>query len=676
MADRIVNPGGFAAAYSAANPFDRLLLQPGLHDLGTGLFTFSKSDIIVEAAAGWSAGQWVTGSNGHVITNVPVRLRGHMQMNGSRNTFRGFGWYDSADTGPGTCIVLGSDNAFEDLVCRNAFGGTDAGVTTNDAGSIFFTIGGPTRPSNNAFRRIRFRLCGNPAGGDHDHPFYIKNCTATLIEDCISYDQNDGWMFHFYPNGDNTTVNRCLAYNVTGGVTFSGANDSSTGLSGCLASDANILSNCILVKANRRWGVESYWGCSTVGINNSVRNSCVYQPPGASGAGRISTTNGGFTTSGIINSDPLFADPANGDFTLSANSPALGMGPTQIQPGGAPPQPPPPVTALAASELADPLRVQLDWTNPVDMTGRVVNIYRSTAGFITNTAGVTPLTTTTDDSYIDSAVAATTTYYYTAQVAEGGLVSSIATQAWTTGSPTGPPPPDDPTGGEEFVGVNVIGTTWRGMSGDYKRASRHQLPTGKRMVGFGAYLRGVGSSGTTACRPFVYDDSTGALLGTFTAEDISDTLAEQWVEFTPDDPIDGPPNGGTIRIGMHTEAGSTLEVATNVVTGALAHGADTYSDGTAATWTTPSADNYLLSAYVLTEDQPSSADLAGSGTVNFFASANATEVPPAVNAITDVEYRDVGDIRTYSVPAPFQSSTGAELVWDPDDGNFYIKVEE
>lgn len=675
MASMDVSPGGFSAAYAQATTGNVLTLLPGFHDLGTSRFTFNKN--ITIRGFGVTPGQFVTGSNGHNFDNIPVRLRGNFQFeSGSAGaTFEGFGWYDTGDTGPGTAVIRASNLTFQDLVFSNRRAGS--------SGTIGFTVGSPTRVDNVQFKRIRFRLCGNPAENDHDHPLYIKNCSNTLVEDCIFYEITDGWCLHFYPNGDNTLVRRCVMWSVTNGITFSGAADSSTGLSGCLASDNNIVETSIISNGTRSggWLIESYWGCSTIGVGNIVRNSDVYDD-GA--GGRISTTNGGFSTQNLLSADPLYANPSGGDFTLASNSPALGMGPTYIQPGGNPNPPPTGVSGTTASSPGSG-QITVSWTNPATVTNEI-RVYRATGGYITDPTSASPVFTDSTDpyatSFADSGLVDGTTYYYSVYVVNGGLYSSPGqASAVPAGSPG--PDPEEPAPGEDKVGIVIPGTTgYKGMSPDVKRGSVFQVPANKRITSFFIYLRGTGTnaSSTQPMRAIVYNDTTAELLGVSAERSIAENITTGWYEFTPSSPIECPPAGGNILLGMHT--GTRTDTPTGEVqyaytdkTAGLRVAADTYSDGTLATFIQSENPAFEMSICAVIEDVPvgpGDIPLEASIAASFHVTGNLTEETPGGTDIpsSDVVYRMVSVIREYQIPTPFQVSTGAELYWDSSSQTF------
>lgn len=342
MATTRVQPGQLSSAIDAAAPNDTLILERGIHDLGANFKTINKTLII--QGVDWSPGMFVNGTYGHDMSKIAVQVRGRFSLTSGAlaSVFRGFGMDGGVSTqASGTWLVAADGVTFEDLACQNR--------TNGFPGRIFFTWGSSTKITGPSARRMRMRLIGDPARDRHDHTFYIKNTDGAIIEDTLIYECPDGWAFHFYPNGDNTRLKRVVIDRCGGGVTFSGANDASTGLSGCLASSGNIIEDSILTNAqdSRSGLVESWWGCTPIGTGNIVRNSNLWQGPGAAGS-RIRSGNGGFTVdANVKNVDPKFTNPSIGDYRLLPDSPVLGLGPIQIQPGTAPPPPPPPPDTTA-----------------------------------------------------------------------------------------------------------------------------------------------------------------------------------------------------------------------------------------------------------------------------------------------------------------------------------------
>jgi hypothetical protein len=540
------------------------------------------------------------------MSSVSVRLKGRFSINsgGGGSVFRGFGWSGAVSTeASGTCLVNGDGCIFEDLVCMNRIDGFP--------GRIFFTIGSPRFTSNVIFRRIRFRLIGDPSRNNHDHPLYIKNCQFTRVEDCLFYEITDGWCFHFYNNGDDTTVQRITAANVNAGITFSGANDSSTGLTGCYSSDRNIVEKSILMNCTRsgRYLVESYWGCSPAGVGNVVRDSNVYQ--GSGSGGRINSSSGGFTTSNLQNTDPLFVNPSVGDYRLSSNSPSIGYGPQQLQPGGSTPSPPSPVTNLAATP--GDTQVALSWTNPGGTWDSIV-IVRKTGSYSTSPADGTTIYDSTGTSHTDTGLTNGTTYYYSVYTRAGGTYSSPA-QISAQPQAASPPPPqpgDDPAPGTEKVGKFPAGTTgFKGMSPDAKRAFRFTMPAGKQFTTFWARMRGSGTgSSTQPIKVVVYNANTAARLGVSNERVLAENMAEQWVEFTVASPIKGPPSGGDILLGFHSGLRSgtptgEVQYSFDSVAGGLLVNSDVYSDGPSDPFGSGTTDNFVGSVFGVVQNVPS-----------------------------------------------------------------------
>lgn len=439
MATLRVQPGQLSSAIDAAVAGDTLILERGIHNLGTGFKTINKALII--QGVDWNPGMFVTGTYGHDMSAISVQVRGRFSLGTSADgsVFRGFGMDGGVSSEvSGTWLNSADGVIFEDLACQNR--------TNGFPGRIFFTWGAPTRILMPTARRMRMRLIGDPARDRHDHVFYIKNCDGGVIEDSLIYDCPDGWAFHFYPNGDNTRIRRVVVDRCDGGLTFSGANDSSTGLSGCLASGDNIIEDSILTNAqdSRSALVESWWGCTPIGSGNIVRTSNVWQGPGAAGK-RISTANGGFVVeTSVKNVDPKYKNPAIGDYTLLADSPVLGMGPTYIQPGTVTPPPPPVDTTPPLVDLVSPTEGARIIDTVTFEASASDNVSVSKVEFYINTQLVY---TDSSSPYLSTAISlagvpnGANTVKVVAYDAAGNKTEKVVN---VLVGPENPPPPDDP----------------------------------------------------------------------------------------------------------------------------------------------------------------------------------------------------------------------------------------
>lgn len=610
MAVTQVDPGEFAAAVAAAAVDDTLDLQPGNHTIAAAGSRFSLSKRLNIIGNGQSAGMFVEGTLGHTFDSIPVRVTGTMQITSGAagSVLAGFGWQDNSASGPGTCLLLANSLRLQDIVISNRRNGV--------AGTIFFTVGGPVRPTGVVMHGIRSRLVGDPAAGNHDHSIYVKNCSGLVVEDSVLYEGTDGWALHFYPNGDNTIVRRCVVYGYTGGLTFSGAADGSTGLSGYLTSDANIVEDCILMNATRagRYLIESWWsGAPPSGASlNIVRDSTVYQ--GAGAGGRISTANGGFTTSNLLNVDPLFTNPSIGDFRLQAGSPAAaaGQGPVYIQPGGSPPPPAAGApTNLVLNVGQQSGQVTGSFTPPAAGTYDDFRVRRATGGYPANEAAGTAVSSSANPSFTDTGLTDGTTYYYKVWARLDASYTTDAT-AQATAVPQAPTQPDP-----DIAGKTTVGTTWRGMTPDVKRGWVVSVPPNKEIIGFVWQRRGTGDgNGTQAMRMFAYDVRAGVspnspLLGVSGDLVLIDDVGGGYLFTTMlGTPIDLPDSGGDILIGIHTgarggtpsPANAEIQYSADVQAGALYVANDTYVGGTAATFGEFTQAEYIGTFYVLLQD--------------------------------------------------------------------------
>lgn len=439
--------GQFATVFASAAVDSVLELLPGTHltpSSGTARHTIDKRVTI--KGKDWdpiaTPYKYVTGPVGHLSTDFPVIWRGGWSFKADATLVRGISFEGRMTGGAGSLDVDAHNVVFED--CR----------FTDGFRYIMSVLGSTKKVQNVTFRRCRFREIGNRRA--HDHPLYFKTTSAIVIEDCILYD-SAGWAFHCYTDCDGLIVRRCVVDDTNGGITFSG-DSSNTVLGGYQFSTGNVVEDSIFT--NNRGAGSGAWGSSsttqtlmlaqyyypgTAGVN-TIRNSNFWNPSTPPQGGRI-MSGSPIVLQNVLNVDPKYKDPANGDFTLAADSPCLGMGPLSIQPSTPPPpEIPDPATGFTAT--AEVEQVSLAWTNPTTgyaMDGLILR--RSNVSVPTSPAdGVevmrdttTPYTTT----WVDDGLTAGVTYYYALFVTRGMEVSPAVSASATPVAPPPPPPPDD-----------------------------------------------------------------------------------------------------------------------------------------------------------------------------------------------------------------------------------------
>ncbi|WP_217914882.1 right-handed parallel beta-helix repeat-containing protein [Miltoncostaea marina] len=165
--------------------------------------------------------------------------------------------------------------------------------------------------------------CGRMPATGFDHGIYVNHAYDTRITNNLIYDNAD-YGVHLYPGANRTYVANNVIDGNGRGITFSSE--------GSLTSSDNVAENNIISNSLQTTNVESWWG-GPVGRNNVARANCLWNGR----KGNYSLSNGGFTLSGNIEKDPLFANRGAKDFSLRAGSPCVGKGPQ----ASAAPAPPP-----------------------------------------------------------------------------------------------------------------------------------------------------------------------------------------------------------------------------------------------------------------------------------------------------------------------------------------------
>ncbi|MBW8059330.1 MAG: DUF1565 domain-containing protein [Solirubrobacterales bacterium] len=204
-------------------------------------------------------------------------------------------------------VVNAADTHFDDV------------DVSNDHTTICFILGSVDYGAaiRTVIENSRIHDCGILPPANHDHGIYVEESRDAVIRNNWIYDNADRGI-QFYPHAVGTHVYGNVIDGNGQGVIFSGTNSE--------ASSENVVENNIISNSEVRWNAESYWG-ALVGSGNVLRGNCVW----GSNSNSYYNQNGGvqppdsgakgFSASDNTIAEPVFADPASGDFTLQPGSP-------------------------------------------------------------------------------------------------------------------------------------------------------------------------------------------------------------------------------------------------------------------------------------------------------------------------------------------------------------------
>jgi nitrous oxidase accessory protein NosD len=158
----------------------------------------------------------------------------------------------------------------------------------------------------------RIHGCGRLPATNQDHGIYLDTSRNAHVLNNVITDTAD-FGVHIYPDSQGAIVEHNVIEGDGMGLIFAG--DTET------ASSDNIVRSNVIADSRRRYNVESSWG-GVKGTGNTLTQNCLWNAP----EGNIDPSEGGFATSGNVVADPLFVDPAHGNYHLRAGSPCAGMG--------------------------------------------------------------------------------------------------------------------------------------------------------------------------------------------------------------------------------------------------------------------------------------------------------------------------------------------------------------
>jgi parallel beta-helix repeat protein len=208
-------------------------------------------------------------------------------------------------------------------------------------------------PTNVIIENNNIHDCGVLPAQNHEHGIYIAASRHLIIRNNLIWNNADRGI-QLYTDVKDTQIYGNVINNNGVGIIISGAD-------GQTATDTVVEHN-LITNSNIRHNVESWYESGTdPGTGNIVRDNCIY---GADGyyAGRDDSGIGdqvGFTATDNVIRNPGYADAADGDFTLAANSPCA-----DILAGADPSSPVDPPSTSPPASTPTPAPISLETPKP------------------------------------------------------------------------------------------------------------------------------------------------------------------------------------------------------------------------------------------------------------------------------------------------------------------------
>lgn len=294
------DPGTEARPYRSAKRLSESLRVGETGCLRAGTYPADRGDFVAEFERAGRPGAPIT------LRSAPgerARLVGIVYVESGADHVHIAG-LDIVGTGvQNTIKVYADDTVIEDNDITNRMRGDSCMILGSSSGG---------RARRTVVRRNTFHDCGAMAHDNHDHSIYAADVESARIVDNTFFN-SAAYTIQLYPNADRSTVARNVIDGgpdtVRGGIVIGGDSRST--------SDYNVVERNVITHA-ATYSVTGFWE-RRVGAGNVARKNCSWS------AGDDAILAEGFRARRNVTADPLFRDPARGDYRLGVGSGCSGV---------------------------------------------------------------------------------------------------------------------------------------------------------------------------------------------------------------------------------------------------------------------------------------------------------------------------------------------------------------